>query len=306
MVLLHYEAKLNMKHINIIVISILIMAASSGSGEEAKKKTGEKYFYILNYSFSRADAEIFINGVPVAKSKKEFNYSSSGFSDVGQWIFKGVNTATVKVSSLIEKKGDTAVFPPVEFSISIATEGQMSSEGTKIIQFRLPKPGDPASAAERNIKPPFKKEFSFIPEFPPPSELWSKAAPTTLNNENKKLISKLITEYHSALAKKDVDKLFDLLQFRVKDISQLRYYPKEEALSRFKDDLKEMVATEGFAMEALNQKTLMYHPLINGKIIWITDPLRREPLNTKQMKDSGRMSFAVYVSLIDGKWTIVR
>jgi hypothetical protein len=295
-----------MKFINIILMTMLLYAGSFSSAEEAKKEPDNNYFYILNYSFSNADAEIEINGVPVAKSKKEFNYSSSGFSDIGQWIFPGENSAEIKISPLMKKKENAAVFPKIEFSISLARAGQMSNEGKKILQFRIPETDEPGAAPVSTVKLPFKKRFSFIPEFPPPSELWSKAKQAPLNAANKKLIAKLVSDYHTALVKKDVDKLSKLLTFRVQDICRIRYYSPEEGVLRFKDDLKEMLATEGFTMEAMNAKKLVFHPLMNGRIIWVTNPSQGEPLQTKKMKDSGRISFAVYVSYIDGGWVVVR
>jgi hypothetical protein len=295
-----------MKYIKIISIVILFYAGSISNAEEARENAKNEYFYMLNYSFSNADAEIEINGVPVAKSKKEFNYSSSGFSDIGQWIFPGENGVTVKISSIKKKKDSANVFPNVEFSISVARAGQMSNEGKKILQFSVPESDKPAAVSGAKITLPFKKQFTFVPEFPPPSELWSKAKPAALNAGNKKLITKLVSEYHSALAKKDADKLSRLLMFRVMDICRIRYYPPEEGASRFKDDLKEMLATDGFAMEALNPKKLMFRPLVNCRIIWVTDSTQGEPLKTKKMKDSGTISFAVYVSYIDGAWVIVR
>ena len=295
-----------MKYIKIISIVILFYAGSSSFAEEARENVKNEFFYMLNYSFSNADAEIEINGVPVAKSKKEFNYSSSGFSDVGQWIFPGENGISVKISSIIKKKESANPFPNVEFSISMARAGQMSNEGKKILQFSMPESNKPAGASDAKINLPFKKQFIFVPEFPPPSELWSKAKSAELNAVNKKQITRLVVEYHTALVNKDTDKLSTLLMFRVKDICRLRYFPPEEGMSRFKDDLKEMLATDGFAMEALNQKKLMFRPLVNSRIIWVTDSSQGEPLKTKKMKDSGTISFAVYVSYIDGAWVIVR
>ncbi len=295
-----------MRYISLIIMTILLLICSPGKSEEAKKEADNKYFYILNYSFSNAVAEIEFNGVPVAKSRKEFNYSSSGFSDIGQWIFPGENTATLRVSSIIKKEGEISAFPNVDFSISIAKAGQMSNEGKKIISFCLPECEKTKATADATIKPPFEKKFVFVPDFPPPSELWSKAKQMPLDEKNKKLITKLISDYHSALAKKDLNKLYGLLLFRVQDLCRLRHFSPEQGAALAKADLKEMLATKGFAMEPMNVKKLVFRPLVDGKVIWITIRDEEEPLQTKKLKDSGKIAFAVYVAYIDGKWTLVR
>jgi hypothetical protein len=299
-----------MKHIlPVLIIPLFIFSGydgSTGLAREKKKKPKHEYFYIINYSFSHTMAEIEINGVPVAKSKKEFDYSSSGFTDVGQWIYPGQNNILVKVARFMDEKGGSSPFPRVQLTLSIAQKGEWTDQGKKILEFRVPETGTSGKASESTITLPFSKEIPFTPEYVPPSKLWSLAKPFTLDSDSKKLITKLVGDYYTALKKSDMNALHGLLLFRIKDLSRLRYMSADEAASHFRQELKELISMKGFAMQPLDLGALVFRPVAYGKVIWVTDATGGDPVKTKYIKDSGSITFPVYVSLIHGKWVMVR
>lgn len=293
-----------MKKARILALALcgMIVAIGSNRGMAGEKAdTGNEFFYILNYRLSAADASIELNGVPMTKTNKKYNYSNSGFSDVGIWITPGTNKIAITIRSMNKKEN-----PGAEFSISIAKKGQMTNEGTKIVEFLLPEKSDDDAAALAKIKFPFKKELSFTPDYPPPSELWSRATVVPLNADARKKITNLVKDLHQAMIKKDADRVYALFKFKEADVSRLRHDTVDESGVKFKEQIKSLLGMKGLIIEPLNAGKISFKPLAGGKIIWVTDGTTRSPVRSRENKELGTLEFPLYVSFIDGAWVIVR
>ncbi len=287
----------------IIRTMLILTAIAAGATSATAKESKEKLYYIMNYTVSSSNAEIELNGVQITRSEKETGYSVSGSADVGVWIHPGVNTITVTIRP-VEKKTESAFKPSVEIAMSTAREGQMSDEGKKFMTLSLPEKEADGSAA--TAASPLVRKKTFTPSYLPPSELWDKIRPVTLDENARKQIIQLVKEYHAAFARKDAGALYSFLLFASSDMARIRHQPADEVKNTMKDALREMVAEKGFAMEPLNAGSLVLKPVVDSSIIWVCDRSGEHPVRTKKSPDGGVMSFPVYVSLIDGKWIIVR
>jgi hypothetical protein len=281
--------------------ALMILAASAVAAVAQDKN--EKLFYILNYSISHCDAEIELNGVTMTRSEKKTQYTVTGFSDVGMWISPGANTVTVTIRPIAKQK-DLISKPSIELSVSTAKEGQMSNEGIKIMESRIPE--KEIDNDLDSIKSPVIKKFSFTPSYIPPSELWGKIKPVKLDAASRKIIKKLVRDYHTAFMKKDVDALYSFLLFASTDVARLRHQPADEVKTKMKTALKEMISEKDFIMAPLDTEKLVMKPVADGRIIQITDRNGEAPVRTKTTKDSGSYSFPVFAGLVDGKWIMVR
>jgi hypothetical protein len=283
--------------ITLLLVSF-IMAGSAGA-----KESKDKLFYIINYAVSHCNAEIELNGVLVTRAEKETAYCVSGTADVSVWVHSGVNTFTIKIRP-VEKKMDSDDKPSVAISLSTAQAGQMSDEGKKFMDFLLPEKDTDNSLS--GITKPVIKQLTFTPSYVPPSELWDKIKPVKLDADARKQIIKLVTEYHTALVRKDAGALSSLLLFASTEMSRIRHQPTENLKNKMRDSFKEMMAEKGFAMVPLNASKLVLKPVVDGRIIWVCDQSGEDPVRTKTTAEGGSTTFPVYVSLIDGKWIIVR
>lgn len=283
-------------------IFVILAAAALAAAAGAKEST-EKLYYIMNYTITRSNAEIDLNGVQISRSEKETSYSVSGSADVGVWIHPGANTITVTIRP-IEKKAESAFTPSVEISLSTAREGQMSNEGKQFLSLSLQEKDADGSAA--TMTTPLVKQKTFTPSYIPPSALWDKIKPVTLDTAARKKIIQLVKDYHAAFVRKDATALSSFLLFASTDMARIRHRPEEEIKSKLKETLTEMLAEKGFAMEPLNEGALLLKPVVDDRIICVCDRNGENPVRTKKAPDGGVMSFPVYVSLIDGKWIIVR
>jgi hypothetical protein len=290
-----------MKRMLRFTASLVILAASAVTA--GAQGNNEKLFYIINYSISHCDAEIELNGITMTRSEKKTQYTVTGLSDVSMWISPGANTVTATIRP-IPKQKDLVTKPFVELSISTAKEGQMSDEGKKIMEFRVPEKADDNEL--EFIKTPVIKKWSLTPSYIPPSVLWDKIKPVKLDAAARKTIKKLVRDYHTALMKKDVDALYSYLEFASSDAARIRYQPVDEVKIKMKAAFSDMMADKDFIMAPLDTEKLVMKPVADGRIIQVTDRAGEAPVRTKTTKDSGSYSFPVFVSIVDGKWIIVR
>ncbi len=282
-----------------IAAIIFCAAALTAAGQDKS----ENLFYIINYTISHCNALVEINGVPLTRTSRDTAYTATGTADIGRWLIPGANLVTVTLRPP-EGKIDPDDRQSIEISVSTAVKGQMSDEGAKIATLRIPeKEGDSFLAS---IKQPTKKELRFTPAQVPPSELWEKAKPVSLDDAARKEILALVREYHAAYVKKDRVKLNDMLMFATLDAARNRYFSADEAREMLAKGLKEMLADRSFAMEPLRADLIILRPIAGGKVLWVTDSKEEAPVRSKKMKDGGYVEFPVYVARIDGKWVIVR
>jgi hypothetical protein len=117
---------------------------------------------------------------------------------------------------------------------------------------------------------------------------------------------KLVRSYHTAFMKKDVEAIYGFLLFAATDDARLRHQPVEEVKTKMKPALRDMMADKDFIMAPLDTEKLVMKPVLDGRVIQVTDRDGEAPVKTKTTKDSGSTSFPVFVSIVEGKWIIVR
>ncbi len=284
----------------ITIMAIMLLAASAvAAGAENKN---EELFYIINYTISKCDAEIELNGISMSRSEEKTQYAVTGVSDVSMWIAPGENTVAVTFRP-IPKQKDITARPSVSISISTAKKGEMSDQGKTILEWRIP---EESTMEPDSITAPVIKKKSFTPSYVPPSELWGKIKPVKLDAASRTEIKKLVRSYHTAFMKKDIEALYNFLLFAAMDVSRIRHQPAEEVKAKMKPALKDMLADKDFIMAPLDTEKLVMKPVLDGRVIQVTDRDGEAPVKTKTTTDSGSTSFPVFVSIVDGKWTIVR
>ncbi|HPV43126.1 MAG TPA: hypothetical protein PKX40_18250 [Spirochaetota bacterium] len=284
----------------LLLAGVLLAAATVTAGAGDNR---EKLFIIINYSVYHCNAEIELNGIHITKTDKDNAYTVTGFSEVGMWIYPGPNSMTVTVKPL-EKKIDSSGRPAIEVSLSTVQEGQMTNEGKKFMELKIPeKEGDNRL---ENVKSAFTRSATFKPAYVPPSGLWSRAKPAKLDDEARRQITGIIRDYHAALQKKDANAVWNLLRFASSDMMKLRHQSTDDLKTKFMRSFNEMLADKNFILLPLDADKLVMKPVADGKLVEVTDRDGREPIRTKETKDAGAYTFGVYMGYIDGKWMIAR
>ncbi len=291
-----------MKNIARLLLAFAILATAAVTAGAGDSK--EKLYVVINYSVYHCHADVELNGVTMTKTDKQSAYTTTGFSTgAGLWIFPGKNTITLHIRPK-EKETDPSRKPTIEVSLSTVKEGQMTNEGKKFFELKIPeKEGD---ARLENVKKAFTIAVNFTPAYVPPSELWEKAKAVSIDAAARREITKLVKDYHAALRKKDADTVWSILQFSSMDSIRIRHQPADNLKTQFNQMFKEMMADKNFNLLPLDAEKLVMKPVAGGKIIQVTDHSGKEPIRTKETKNEGAYTFGVYVGLIDGKWMIAR
>jgi len=291
-----------MKTIRRSLLALLACAAVSVTVIGAESR--EKIYLVINYAIYRCDMDIDLNGVQMTKTDKKNAYTTTGFSTgVGLWIMPGKNTLTIRVRPM-EIPADSGYRPSVEISLSTVTEGQMTNEGKKFFELKIPE--KKSDSRLDNVTKPFTITKTFTPAYVPPSELWGKVKKTSLDEAARSEITRLVKDYYAALSRKDADAAWKILQFASTDSMRVRHQPADALKARFGTMFKEMTGDRNFILLPLDAGKLAMKPVADGKVIQVTDQSGNEPIRTKETKDSGAYTFGVYAGNIDGKWIIVR
>ncbi|MBP7735326.1 MAG: hypothetical protein KA369_05065 [Spirochaetes bacterium] len=291
-----------MKTITRSLQAILVLTALSVTVSAAD--TREKLFLVINYSVHHCNIDIELNGVQMTKTDKNSAYSTTGFSTgAGLWIMPGKNTISLRVRPM-EKPADSGDRPSVEISLSTVTEGQMTNEGKKFFELKIPEKDNDTRLD--NVTKPFTVTKTFTPAYAPPSELWGKIKTVKIDDAARAEITRLAKDYHAALSRKDADAVWTILQFASMDSARIRHQPADELKAQFTKVFKGMMADRNFKLLPLDAGKLAMKPVADGKVIQVTDQSGNEPIRTKETRDGGAYTFGVFAGNIDGKWIIVR
>ncbi|EQA54249.1 hypothetical protein CH370_07980 [Leptospira kmetyi] len=247
-------------------------------------------YYALVYSKSGVIGSIEFNGMTIVpESNKE---DVTGQIDLNVWIRPGVNKIKVKG---IRKRKEDEFAPRIKAILYLAQKGQFPDEGQRIAGFEW---------QEGEGKPilPLDEEVSFTPTEVPPSELWKIAEDIELNSEDKEKIQKLISDLYDAFRKKDEKKLFDLMEFRAKELAKARYESQEEYTEDLKKGIQAISKSIGGQLDKLDLKNLQYQVIADKKVVFVTTKSGNSPIENKKKGYSA----PIHLSKIKGEWIISR
>jgi len=257
---------------------------------ESKPGTNTQILYhTLTYKVNEVQTEIAINGVPVLYGEYAGPVSYSGL--INMWVKPGKNVVTVRVMPLPgpQKKGQF-----LEFTVSVGRSAQAAINGPKLAQFRW-------RSEESREKLPLEKIFKFTPLQPPPSELWTKAEVLKLDEETRKGAEGCIQRLNEALAKRNVEDLTKLLEFKLLERDRWLHGETEKS-SDVRKDVEELLTDAEF--QPVDMGSLEMHLVADGQLVWVTGKGFSRILKGK---GGGSESEAdVYLARIEGNWTLAR
>jgi hypothetical protein len=250
-------------------------------------------YYIVTYKNSDVNLELSINGYPVKESGS--NEDSSGQADVNYWIMPGKNQIALRISERkeVKKKNDFPSSPKANFAVVVGQQGQFPDDGEPFLSYQWPKEGteNPKASGEWLY-------FDFEPPFVPPTKLWTVAQKIEWSPSLEQSAFIYLEGFTKALNSKNPTKVTAFTLFRDKDTSEARYYPYDPAGD--KKALQGMMKAIGSSWK-LNKKSIKATLLCDGKIVNLTDKKGGHILTGKD-----GAAIPLYLSLIDGKWTIAR
>ncbi len=277
---------------------IFIFIASSSYAESLKAG----YFNIV-YNKNDVLADVRINDIPVITMDKK--NSISGQLEVNYWISPGKNKISIKLDEQKKKDEDSPYNPKIKVSLYIGQKGEFPADGKLIAEYEWPEnltEDEKKYGSDKKQIFPVSKTIEFEPEFIPPSDLWKKAESVSITKKDEQDIINLLKEFEKSFNKRNLEKLYKILEFRAADGTNARYYPvaKEQIMK----DIKSFNSDNSMKIKNISNGKYNFTKLFNGQIYRVTDSAGKFPLIYFSKEGSGEIE--VYVSKIDGKWVLSR
>jgi hypothetical protein len=281
------------RFISIILILLFFPFANSSSEQielvNAPTKSG---YYTVTYKNHAINLELSINGYPIKESSTQTD--ASGQSDINYWIVPGKNILSYRLTPRKGKsKKDIDLTPDASFKLLIGQQGQFPEDGEQLLSYEWTQNNQSNLIADGKWK-----TIEWDPPFLPPSQLWSVAQKIEMSAAMQASAIAYVEAYTKALNSKDLNQIFPFVSFRAKDTSETRYFPYDQ--EKEKKSMEGFVKTFGSSWK-FNKKKVKASLICNQLILSLSDSKGNPILNGKD-----GVAIPIYLSLIDGKWTISR
>lgn len=236
-----------------------------------------------------------LNGVPIA-----YDIAGKGIEvndQANEWVRKGRNVLDVT----IDWPGNVPFAPAVAkatIEVRILSAGADPSATEPVAAIKWPG-SEPESYPRR-----LQAEFT-LADFPD-LRLWHECETISEISEfDRSSIATLLGKLHSAYERGDAGQVCEILAIRLEDVAVAFGDEKSELSKDTQETVKNMAATDGWALMDLNPQSLEYELIAEKRLVWVTGPAKAPALCSKRMK-TFRWSMHTYLGRIGGVWKIVR
>lgn len=250
-------------------------------------------YYVLHVEGRRLPAEVLVNEVPVERLDPDG--VSTATTQVNMWILPGRNSLRVRGRATsgtnLEEAGLVVWLRRQQASLD--GEGDGRPENVARIEWR---PSDPRAY--------FDQSSDFLAEPAPPSELWKRARPVSLDDDTRDAVTNLALSLEQALARRDRPAIAALLDFKTADIARTVYRSPADARAAQEESLELLLEDRDFVLSRLDPGSINFDLAADGRLV----RLSRAGLPALQGERSqgGRFLMPLYASLVGGKWVIAR
>lgn len=266
-----------------------VCAHAAPAPAPGRKATAVPYqFYALDIPNTKQAFTVSLNGWPISSNGggPEGYFSSTR---VGDSVADGQNTVTIHV--LAPAHGA----PPLDrFQVRIrATSGQVFYYDWE--------PNDP----KRPL--PFTTEGHFEAHLPHGPWAWQSAPKVTLDAKAKEGISAFVKRLFAALDAKNLDESTALFLLRNREDGLARGMTLAEADSENRSDWADSFKDPQWHMAPVDYAHLQYTLLADGRVVHVRAADGYSPLRVaKANADGSRDAYDVFLSLVNGEWTLIR
>jgi len=189
------------------------------------------------------------------------------------------------------------------------------------------KPG-PADAAtvliQRDDAPPFSLKWRADAQPPQPLPLhreitfqsgqsgshfgpraWQNAPPVTLDAAEQAIRAQ-VHRFRDTLNAKDLEAMVRTFAARDREDARAHGETPQQNEAAARADYQEMLAEPHWRMEPIHDERLQYHLVAGGRVVLVDYGDGRHVLTTVPAPNGDVSAFDLYLSLINGQWTIVR
>lgn len=248
-------------------------------------------YYVLHVEGRHLPADVLVNEVPI--ERVEPDSISTATTQVNMWIVPGRNR--LRVRGRLAPGADPAEAQLVVWlrRQQASVDGLDGAENVARIEWR---PSDPLAY--------FDQQDEFTADPAPPSELWRRARPVSLNGNTRAEVTRLALVLEQALARRDRRAIADLLDFKIADVARAVYRSPADARAAQEEALSYLLDDRDFSVQSLDPGSLQFELAAGGRLVRLSREGR--PALQAQRAQGGQFLLPLYVSNVEGRWVIAR
>lgn len=135
---------------------------------------------------------------------------------------------------------------------------------------------------------------------------WQGAAPVALDAATEAGVRSQVQQLHDAMGAGDAARLTALLEVKARDKAVISGLPPDQFLADQRSYFQGKFDRPGWGMEPLHAADFRYRLYGNGRVVGVKDGQGRDVLRSRPHTDGGISTIPVFVSLLGGRWVIVR
>jgi hypothetical protein len=251
-------------------------------------------YYVLKVEKDAVLARVDVNDIPIGIWNRLTHVSRT--DQLNAWVFAGRNELRVRLDP--PQGEQTAPGATMKLTIEPVTKDQRGP-ARPLLEFSWP----PANPEELTY--PYEKLFHWQVEDAPPNEFWPNAQPIRLDDAGRGEVRRVLGELHAALANRDREAAFKMLEWKSIDAHKAHYMAPAEARSDLREYLDFFLSEKSWDIAPLDMETLELHVLAKDRLVWATQPDFVNPIRTREGAKPG-IEIPVYFAPIDRQWRIVR
>jgi hypothetical protein len=275
------------------LLPLCLLATTAAAPAGRTPVQGPQYLY--QYEQTGLSILITVNEVDADEHGVESMHPSGG-GPLNMWLRPGKNS--LRVRGKVVKDGKDKERPPkLELSIWSQVGDDRATRKT-VARLAWPSPGAVPATVDQ--------ELTFVPQPPPPSELWSRAEVVKLDAAARAAIVGFVAELHAAFARRDVERVMALTELRDLDLARCLYIPGDRVRKHRRDDMEEEIRNvwrSGWKIRPLERADLVLDLVEGGRLVAVT--ARGKPAISIDMGEA-KFEMPVYVARVGGKWVLGR
>lgn len=135
---------------------------------------------------------------------------------------------------------------------------------------------------------------------------WQRATPVALDAATEAGVRSQVQHLHDVMAAKDAARMTALLAVKARDKAVISGLPPDQFLTDQERYFQDKFGQPGWEMEPVNADDLRFRLYGNGRVVGVKDGRGRDVIRSRPHTDGGVSTVPVFVSLLDGRWVIVR
>ncbi len=154
---------------------------------------------------------------------------------------------------------------------------------------------------------PFALSLPFTPSEYVESSLWEHGEPVSeLDDAELDAARALCAELHAAFARRDLDGVTRLLDFRTREMASAFEWELDAHRAEVRESFREVFDDEGYGVTPVEVSALRFTPCGADRALHVARADGGELIGMRVSRSREEQAMQVYVGRVDGRWLVVR